>query len=78
MALAHEVHAIMRLVADPAPPGRASLDKEDVFGAVTPGSRADLLVLGKNPLDDIRNTRALEFVIAAGDAVDRSSLLVRD
>jgi imidazolonepropionase-like amidohydrolase len=47
----------------------------DTFGTVTAGKRADLLILGKNPLDDIRNTRTLEVVIAGGDVIDRSSLL---
>ena len=38
----------------------------DDFGAVEKGRKADLLLLGKNPLDDIRNTRHIEGVVANG------------
>lgn len=51
------------------------LGEEDVFGTIEPGKRADLLILAADPLDDIRNTRALEVVILDGKAIDRSSLL---
>jgi imidazolonepropionase-like amidohydrolase len=54
------------------------LGAEDTFGTVTAGKRADLLILGKNPLEDIRNTRTLEVVIRGGNLIDRSSLLVRE
>lgn len=53
------------------------LDAEDEFGTIEPGKRADLLILGANPLDDIRNTRSLETVIAEGRVVDRDALPVR-
>jgi len=36
-------------------------------GSLQKGAWADLLVLGKNPLDDIRNTRSLESVWIAGN-----------
>lgn len=52
------------------------LNAEDEFGTIEPGKRADLLILGANPLSDIRNTRSLEFVIAEGRLVDRESLPV--
>ncbi len=51
------------------------LGEEDVFGTLEPGKRADLLVLGADPLEDIRNTRTLEVVIRGGEVIDRSSLL---
>ena len=54
------------------------LGAEDVFGTVEPGKRADPLVLGSDPLKDIRNTRTLEVVIQGGKIVDRSSLLVQE
>ncbi|MGE0042567.1 MAG: amidohydrolase family protein [Vicinamibacterales bacterium] len=38
----------------------------DRFGTIAPGRAADLLVLSANPLDDIRNTRAIESVWIAG------------
>lgn len=48
------------------------MKKEDVFGTIEPGKRADLLVLSANPLDDIRNTRTLERVILHGVVIERS------
>ncbi len=51
------------------------LGAEDEFGTVEPGKRADMLVLGANPLDDIRNTRSLEVVISEGMVIDREALL---
>jgi imidazolonepropionase-like amidohydrolase len=48
---------------------------EDEFGTIQPGKRADLLILGANPLQDIRNTRTLKIVIAGGRVVDREALL---
>lgn len=53
------------------------LDIADEFGAIEPGKRADLVVLGANPLEDIRNTRTLEAVVAEGRLVDRASLPMR-
>lgn len=46
------------------------------FGTVQTGRRADLLILARNPLEDIRHTRSLETVIAAGRLVDRGALPV--
>ena len=53
------------------------LDAEDEFGTIEPGKCGDVLILGANPLDDIRNTRSLETVIAEGRVVDRDALLIR-
>jgi imidazolonepropionase-like amidohydrolase len=39
------------------------------FGALEPGKWADLIVLGKDPLSDIRNTRTIEAVYIAGNRV---------
>lgn len=36
------------------------------IGVLAPGARADLLVLSKNPLEDIRHTRAIEAVYLDG------------
>jgi imidazolonepropionase-like amidohydrolase len=41
----------------------------DQFGTLEPGKWADLIVLGANPLDDIRNTRKIESVWIAGNRV---------
>jgi imidazolonepropionase-like amidohydrolase len=40
------------------------------LGTLEQGKWADLLVLGKNPLDDIRNTRTIESVYIAGNKVN--------
>lgn len=50
------------------------IDAVDEFGTIEPGKRADLLILGQNPLNDIRNTRSLETVVADGRVVDREAL----
>jgi imidazolonepropionase-like amidohydrolase len=41
------------------------------IGTLEPGAWADFLVLEKNPLDDIRNTKTLESVWIGGMAVNR-------
>lgn len=46
----------------------------DDAGVVAPGMRADLLILERNPLDDIRNTQSIRSVYLAGEALDRESL----
>jgi imidazolonepropionase-like amidohydrolase len=43
-------------------------------GTLAVGKRADLLVLDANPLDDIRNTRAISKLYLAGAEVDRAAL----
>jgi imidazolonepropionase-like amidohydrolase len=43
---------------------------DDKLGTLQPGRHADLLVLGANPLADIRNTRTLEQVWIAGRRLD--------
>lgn len=44
------------------------------LGGIAAGMRANLLVLGANPLDDIRNTRSIEAVILQGRLLDRMAL----
>jgi imidazolonepropionase-like amidohydrolase len=55
--------------------GAEMLGQQDEFGTLAVGKRADLLILGADPLDDIRNTRKIEAVIVDGKLVDRASLL---
>lgn len=43
---------------------------DDRLGPIQPGRAADLIVLGANPLDDIRNSRSLEQVWIAGRRID--------
>ena len=40
------------------------------LGTLENGKWADLIVLSKNPLDDIRNTRSIETVMIAGRKVN--------
>ena len=47
---------------------------QDVFGTVAPGKRADLLLLGKNPLEDVTNARKIRGVMAAGEWFDKRAI----
>ena len=47
------------------------LELDDV-GTLETGNRADFVVLGENPLDDISATRSIQSVYIAGNAVDRN------
>ncbi len=47
------------------------------FGTLRKGKAADLIVLDKNPLDDIRNTRTISSVYLDGARFDREALLPR-
>jgi imidazolonepropionase-like amidohydrolase len=46
----------------------------DSLGLLAPGKVADLLVLTKDPLVDIRNTRAIEAVMSRGHILDTDSI----
>jgi imidazolonepropionase-like amidohydrolase len=47
---------------------------EGVYGSVTPGKVADLVLLSGNPIHDIRNTRKIEGVFFEGLYLDRSKI----
>ena len=50
--------------------GNARLLKmEDRIGTIEPGKDADLIVLGKDPLEDIRNTKTIQLVVSKGKIV---------
>ena len=51
------------------------LGRRDVFGTITPGRIADLLVLGADPLADIKNLQRIERVIAHGNIYEPEQLL---
>jgi Tol biopolymer transport system component/imidazolonepropionase-like amidohydrolase len=46
--------------------GAESIGLEKQIGSLEPGKLADLLVLNRNPLDDIRNSQDLEYVVKNG------------
>lgn len=46
----------------------------DSLGLLAPGKAADLLILSKDPLEDIRNTRAITAVMARGYLLDADSI----
>ncbi len=50
------------------------LGRTEELGTIEVGRRADLVLLRANPLDDIRNTRAIEAVILGGELLDREAL----
>jgi imidazolonepropionase-like amidohydrolase len=54
--------------------GPRFLGASDRAGAVAVGKTADLLLLEKNPLDDIRATRAIRGVVLKGAFLDRAAL----
>ena len=54
--------------------GAIAAGRLETVGTVEVGKDADLLLLSANPLDDIRNIRQLEQVIAQGRIVDLGSL----
>jgi len=51
---------------------------DKTIGSIEQGKWADLLVLEKNPLDDIRNTQMINQVYIAGNAVPTISQTCRD
>ena len=55
----------------------AYLGMLDSVGTIAPGKLADVVLLDANPLDDIRNTRSINTVIANGRRIDRAAILER-
>ncbi len=50
------------------------LKATDSLGAIKIGNMADLVLLNKNPLNDIKNTTSIETVISNGEIFNRSTL----
>jgi imidazolonepropionase-like amidohydrolase len=46
----------------------------DEMGTIEAGRLADLVLLSRNPLDDIANTRTVDAVVTKGDLLDRAEL----
>jgi imidazolonepropionase-like amidohydrolase len=79
-----ELHALVLAGLPPAAAlragtlnGAAALGMDDQIGSVEPGKWADLFVVGANPLDDIRATRDVRWVMLAGVRHDPAELLDR-
>ena len=47
---------------------------EHEMGAIREGMLADLVLLSRNPLDDIANSRSVEAVVTKGALLDRDAL----
>lgn len=58
--------------------GAEMMGLEDTWGTLEVGKAADLLILGDDPLADIKNTRSLETVVRGGEVLDRASLLTEN
>lgn len=54
--------------------GARAVGKEAAFGAIKKGMRADLLLLTKNPVEDLANWQAIELVVNKGIVVKPDSL----
>ena len=57
--------------------GAMMVGAEDQLGTIEAGKLADIVVLNRNPLDDIRNLRDIEVVILNGRMLERSELAVQ-
>lgn len=53
----------------------SALRKEEELGSIAPGRYADILVLGKDPSQNVRNLRSLERVYRGGVEYDPATLL---
>ena len=57
--------------------GAFALRKEDELGVVSPGRRADLMLVSANPLEDVRNLAKIDQLMINGEWVDRAALKLK-
>ncbi len=57
--------------------GAKAVGKESQFGSIAKGKRADLLLLGKNPVEGLANWQSIDWVINKGVASKPDSLFAR-
>ncbi|MEP2670675.1 MAG: amidohydrolase family protein [Cyclobacteriaceae bacterium] len=55
--------------------GAKLMGKEKELGSIAPGKLADIIVLDKNPLEDITNYRSISMVMKDGETYDPKELL---
>ncbi|MFM2377082.1 MAG: hypothetical protein RLZZ165_2179 [Bacteroidota bacterium] len=54
--------------------GAAYIGMDKEIGSLEPGKLADFIVLRKNPLEDIRNSEAIDLVVANGRVYDAATM----
>lgn len=54
--------------------GATTLGVDDQIGSIEPGKLADIIVLDRNPLDDIRNSNSVRYTIVNGRVYDSETM----